>query len=140
MRFLFKTDYDQDLWLLPHGIQKFWYALLLALLLTAPWMLPEYYTAQLTFIMIYGIVGLGLMLLSGYTGLISLGHAAFLAVGAYTEAVLSAQGWPFPLSLGMAALLSSAVGIIVGLPALRVKGIYLAIATDRKSTRLNSSH
>ena len=129
MRFLFKTDYDQDLWLLPHGIQKFWYVLLLALLLTAPWMLPEYYTAQLTFIMIYGIVGLGLMLLSGYTGLISLGHAAFLAVGAYTEAVLSAQGWPFPLSLGMAALLSSAVGIIVGLPALRVRGIYLAIAT-----------
>ena len=129
MRFLFKTDYDQDLRLLPHAIQKFWYALLLALLLATPWMLPEYFTAQLTFIMIYGIVGLGLMLLSGYTGLISLGHAAFLAVGAYTEAVLAAHGWPFPLSLAMAALLSAAVGIIVGLPALRVKGMYLAIAT-----------
>ena len=129
MRFLFKTDYNQDLRLLQHGIQKFWYAVLLALLLAAPWMLPEYFTAQLTFILIYGIVGLGLMLLSGYTGLISLGHAAFLAVGAYTEAVLSAHGWPFPLSLAMAALLSAAVGIIVGLPALRVKGIYLSIAT-----------
>ena len=129
MRFLFKTDYDQDLRLLQHGIQKFWYAVLFALLLAAPWMLPEYFTAQLTFILIYGIVGLGLMLLSGYTGLISLGHAAFLAVGAYTEAVLSARGWPFPLSIALAALLSSAVGIIVGLPALRVKGIYLSIAT-----------
>ena len=129
MRFLFKTDYDQDLRLLQHGIQKFWYAVLLALLLAAPWMLPEYFTSQLTFILIYGILGLGLMLLSGYTGLISLGHAAFLAVGAYTEAVLSARGWPFPLSIALAALLSSAVGIIVGLPALRVKGIYLSIAT-----------
>jgi branched-chain amino acid transport system permease protein len=129
VRFLFKTDYDQDLRLLQHGIQKFWYAVLLALLLAAPWLLPEYFTSQLTFILIYGILGLGLMLLSGYTGLISLGHAAFLAVGAYTEAVLSAHGWPFPLSLAMAALLSAAVGIIVGLPALRVKGIYLSIAT-----------
>src|SRR5450759_827981 len=129
MRFLFKTDYDQDLQLLQHGIQKFWYAVLLAVLLAAPWALPEYFTSQLTFILIYGILGLGLMLLSGYTGLISLGHAAFLAVGAYTEAVLSAHGWPFPVSLAMAALLSAAVGIIVGLPALRVKGIYLSIAT-----------
>src|SRR5450759_4047157 len=106
MRFLFKTDYDQDLQLLQHGIQKFWYAVLLAVLLAAPWALPEYFTSQLTFILIYGILGLGLMLLSGYTGLISLGHAAFLAVGAYTEAVLSAHGWPLPLSLAVAAPVS----------------------------------
>ena len=129
MRFLFKTDYDQDLRLLQHGIQKFWYAVLLALLLAAPWMLPEYFTSQLTFILIYGILGLGLMLLSGFTGLFSLGHAAFLGVGAYTEAVLAAKGWPFPLSMALAMALSASVGVVVGLPALRVKGIYLGIAT-----------
>ena len=79
--------------------------------------------------LIYSIVGLGLMLLAGFTGLVSLGHAAFLGVGAYTQGVLTAAGWPFLLALTCAALLSAAVGIVVGLPALRVKGIYLGIAT-----------
>ena len=129
MRFIFKTDYDQDIRLFKHGGQKFWYGVLLLALVAAPWLMPEYFLAQLSFILIYGIVGLGLMLLSGYTGLISLGHAAFLAVGAYTEAFLAARGWPFPLSLACAAVLAAATGIVVGLPALRVKGIYLAIAT-----------
>src|SRR4029077_19973038 len=88
-----------------------------------------YVLSQLQFICIYSIVGLGLMLLTGYTGQISLGHAAFLATGAYTEALLQAAGMPFVVSLTSAALLSAAVGIVVGLPALRLKGIYLAIAT-----------
>jgi branched-chain amino acid transport system permease protein len=129
MRFVFKTSYDHDIGLFRHEGQRFWYALLAVALLAAPWALSEYYLAQLVLICIYGIVGLGLMLLSGYTGLISMGHAAFLGVGAYTEAVLSARGWPFPLSMACAVLLSSATGIVVGLPALRVRGIYLAIAT-----------
>lgn len=129
MRFLFKTDYDQDLRLFKHGGQVFWYGLLLVVLLAAPWWASEYMMTQLHFIGIYSIAGLGLMLLVGFTGQISLGHAAFLAVGAYTEALLAAAGWPFWLSLPCAALLSAAVGIVVGLPALRLKGIYLAIAT-----------
>jgi branched-chain amino acid transport system permease protein len=95
----------------------------------APLWLGDYGLAQLTFILIYGVVGLGLMLLAGFTGLFSIGHAAFLGVGAYTEAILQAQGWPFPASMAAAAMLSAAVGFIVGLPALRVKGIYLGIAT-----------
>lgn len=129
MRFLFKTDYDQDLRLFKHGGQVFWYGLLFVVLLAAPWWASEYMMTQLHFIGIYSIVGLGLMLLVGFTGQISLGHAAFLAVGAYTEALLAAAGWSFWLSLPCAALLSAAVGIVVGLPALRLKGIYLAIAT-----------
>ena len=129
MRFIFKTSYDQDIRLAKHGGHRFWYSLLLAALATAPWWLGDYGLAQLTFILIYGVVGLGLMLLAGFTGLFSIGHAAFLGVGAYTEAVLQAQGWPFPLSMAAAALLSAAVGVVVGLPALRVKGIYLGIAT-----------
>lgn len=129
MRFIFKTDYDQDIRLAKHGGHRFWYGLLGLGLVAAPWALPEYWLAQLTFVLIYAIVGLGLMLLAGFTGLFSLGHAAFLGVGAYTEAVLSNAGWPFPVSIACAGLLSAAVGMVVGLPALRVKGIYLGMAT-----------
>ena len=129
MRFIFKTDYGQDLKLAKHGGHVFWYSGLLVALVLAPWVVDEYWLAQLNFIMIYSIVGLGLMLLAGFTGLFSIGHAAFLGVGAYTQAVLAHAGWPFPIALMFAGGLSAMVGVIVGLPALRVKGIYLGIAT-----------
>ena len=129
MRFIFKTDYGQDINLAKHGGQVFWYGALLVLLVAAPWVFAEYWLAQLTFILIYSIAGLGLMLLAGFTGLFSMGHAAFLGVGAYTHAVLTNMGVPFPVALACAAGLSAAVGLVVGLPALRVKGIYLGIAT-----------
>ena len=129
MRFIFKTDYAQDLQLFKHGGQTFWYGALAVALVFVPWLLSPYFVSQLTFVLIYSIVALGLMLLSGFTGQISLGHAAFLAVGAYTEGVLAAKGWPFPFSMAAAALTAGIVGVIVGTPALRVKGIYLAIAT-----------
>lgn len=129
MRFIFKTSYAQDINLARHGGHVFWYSLLVLLLVAAPWLFPEYYLAQLTFVLIYSIAGLGLMLLAGFTGLFSLGHAAFLGVGAYTQAVMTNAGVPFPLALACAAGLSAAVGLVVGLPALRVKGIYLGMAT-----------
>ncbi|MEO8654747.1 MAG: branched-chain amino acid ABC transporter permease [Ramlibacter sp.] len=129
MRFIFKTDYGQDIRLAKHGGHVFWYGALALLLLAAPWVFAEYWLAQLTLVLIYSIVGLGLMLLAGFTGLFSLGHAAFLGVGAYTQAVLTNMGWPFPIALLLAGLISAAVGVVVGLPALRVKGIYLGIAT-----------
>ena len=129
MRFIFKTDYAQDIRLAKHGGQVFWYGTLMLVLLAAPWVIAEYWLAQLTFVMIYSIAGLGLMLLAGFTGLFSLGHAAFLGVGAYTQAVLTNAGVPFPIALAGAAALSAAVGYVVGLPALRVKGIYLGMAT-----------
>jgi branched-chain amino acid transport system permease protein len=129
MRFIFKTRYEQDIRLAKHGGHVFWYGALLLALVAAPWALSEYLLAQLTFILIYGIVGLGLMMLAGFTGLFSIGHAAFFGVGAYTQAVLTNMGWPFPLAMGVAGALSAAVGVVVGLPALRVKGIYLGIAT-----------
>ena len=129
MRFIFKTSYEQDIRLVKHNGQAFWYGLLLLLVFTAPFWASEYWLSQLSFVLIYAVAGLGLMVLSGFTGLASIGHAAFLGVGAYTQAVLSTHGWPFPLSMAMAAGLSAAVGVIVGLPALRIKGIYLSIAT-----------
>jgi branched-chain amino acid transport system permease protein len=92
-------------------------------------LVEEYWLAQITFVLIYGIVGLGLMVLAGFTGLFSIGHAAFMGVGAYVAAVLSAHGVAFPVVILVAAGLSALVGAVVGLPALRVKGIYLGIAT-----------
>lgn len=129
MRFIFKTRYDQDIALVKHGGQRFWYSLLLVALVCAPAFVSEYMLSQFVFICIYGIVGLGLMLLIGFTGQVSLGHAAFMAVGAYTHVLLITAGWPFLLAIGAAALVTAVVGIVVGLPALRVRGIYLAIAT-----------
>jgi len=129
MRYIFKTSYDQDIRLAKHGGQVFWYGMLCVFLLAAPWVIDEYWLAQLTFVLIYGIVGLGLMLLAGFTGQFSIGHAAFLGTGAYTQGVLTNLGVPFPLALVAAAALSAGVGVVVALPALRVKGIYLGIAT-----------
>ena len=129
MRFIFKTDYGQDIRLVKHSGQAFWYGLLLLFMLSAPAWAGDYFLSQLSFVLVYAVAGLGLMVLSGYTGLASIGHAAFLGVGAYVQAVLSARGWPFPLTMLLAAALAGSAGVVVGLPALRVKGIYLAIAT-----------
>ncbi len=97
--------------------------------LAAPLGLDRFYLGELALVYIYAIAGIGLMLLVGYTGLVSLGHAAFLAIGAYAHAYLLSKGWPLPLSLMTAGLFTAAVGAIVGLPAMRMTGIYLAIAT-----------
>ncbi len=129
MRFIFKTSYEQDIRLAKHGGHVFWYSALLLFMFAAPWLLPEYWLAQLTFVLIYSVVGLGLMLLAGFTGQFSLGHAAFLGVGAYTQGVLTNLGLPFPIAMACSALVAAAVGVVVGLPALRLKGIHLGIAT-----------
>jgi len=77
------------------------------------------------------VVGaLGLNILTGYTGQISIGHGAFMSVGAYTAANFAVRlGFPFWLSLPLGGLMAAAVGAIVGTPSLRIKGLYLAIAT-----------
>ena len=129
MRFDFKKSYEADIRLIEHRGQAFWYGLLLFVLLVAPAVLPAYFVAQITFVLIYGLIGIGLIVLTGYTGLISLGHAAFVAVGAYTEAALLARGIPFLAALPMAGLASALAGVVVGIPALRLRGLYLAIAT-----------
>ena len=79
---------------------------------------------------VYAIAVLGLILLTGFNGQISLGHGAFFAVGAYTAAILIDQaGWPFWATLPVAALVCFIVGYLFGLPALRLEGHYLALAT-----------
>jgi branched-chain amino acid transport system permease protein len=80
-------------------------------------------------VLIYALVGVSLMILVGYTGQASLGHAAFLAIGAYTAGFLQSKGVPFSIYFPLAGLLTGLVGVLVGFPALRLHGIYLLIAT-----------
>src|ERR1700754_2362687 len=129
MRFLFKTDYEDDIRLFPHSGYVYSYGLLLAVLLIAPYVLSSYLMSQLVFVCIYATVGVGLLILSGFTGQASLGHAAFLAIGAYTAGYLQQYNVPFPVYFLAAGLLTGAVGAMVGFPALRLQGIYLVIAT-----------
>jgi branched-chain amino acid transport system permease protein len=129
MRFLFKTNYRQDIRLFKHNGQRFWYSILLLAVLLAPLTMDEFYLGELALVYIYAIAGIGLMLLVGYTGMVSLGHAAFLAIGAYAHTWFLSHGWPLPLALLKASLITALIGAIVGLPAMRMTGIYLAIAT-----------
>lgn len=140
MRFLFKTEYEQDIRIAKHSGYVWSYGALLVIVIAAPFLLDEYYVGQMTQLYIMAIAGVGLMLLSGYTGLISLGHAAFFGIGAYTEAVLSGKGIPLPfmdepvvfsffLSFPLSGIFAALAGIAIGIPALRLVGIYLAMAT-----------
>src|SRR5437870_10763299 len=75
------------------------------------------------------IAALGLNILTGFTGQISLGNAAFLSVGAYTTAWLAGKGVPFIVAMYVSGLVSALIGMVFGIPSLRLKGLYLAIAT-----------
>jgi branched-chain amino acid transport system permease protein len=108
--------------------------LLIALLLLAacalPFFLSNYSTFQLTMVLVYAIALLGLNILTGYNGQISLGHGAFYAIGAYATAVLMDKfGWPYWATLPVAAAVCLLAGFLFGLPALRLEGPYLALAT-----------
>jgi len=129
MRVPFKTTYDQDLGLFRDPVQGRWYAALLAAVVLLPLALPDY-LVDISLVFIYGLCGLSLMVLAGYTGLVSLGHAAFLGIGAYAHVFfLQDLGLPWVVSVALSAVLAAAAGVLVGLPALRMTGVYLTIAT-----------
>ncbi len=129
MRYLFKTSYSQDLTIWRHNGDLLWYGLLTAVMFVLPFVLGTFYIGELGAVFIFAIAGVGLMLLTGYTGLVNLGHAAFLGIGAYTEAVLLTAGWPFIVTLPMSGILAAIAGVAIGIPTLRMSGLYLAIAT-----------
>jgi branched-chain amino acid transport system permease protein len=129
MRAIFKTGYDQDIRLLKHRGDWFAYGALLFTVIVLPFVVGPYLQSQIVFVFIYSIVGIGLLILAGFTGQVSLGHAAFLAIGAYTAGYMQGLGVPFLIYLPLTIILSGAVGALVGFPALRLSGIYLVIAT-----------
>jgi branched-chain amino acid transport system permease protein len=129
MRFPYKTAYDDDLGLFRDRVQRRWYGGLLAAVILLPLAVPSY-LVDVSLVFIYGLCGLSLMVLAGYTGLVSLGHAAFLGIGAYAHVFcLQDLGLPWVVSVALAAAISAAAGVLVGLPALRMTGVYLTIAT-----------
>ena len=129
MRFIFKTDYNQDIRLLKHSGYWWSYGVLAAFLILAPFGLDNYLVSQLVFVFVYALVGVSLTILTGFTGQVSLGHAAFLAIGAYTAGFLQSLGVPFIIYFPAAAIITGLVGMLVAIPALRLSGIYLVIAT-----------
>lgn len=129
MRFIFKTRYDQDIGLFPHRGTVFWYSLLSVALVAAPFLIAPYYLGELSFLFIWSLAGLSLMVLAGYAGLISIGHAAFLGIGAYVHVYLIHRGVPLLPSMLSAGAAAAAAGVVIGVPAIRMRGIYLAIAT-----------
>ena len=105
-------------------------ALVVALACALPFFVANYRVFQMTLVLAYSIALLGLNMLTGYNGQISLGHGSFYAIGAYTAAILMDKaGWPYWATVPVAGAVCFVVGFLFGLPALRLEGLYLALAT-----------
>lgn len=125
-----KRDYRDDLTLFEGPLSRTLAALfVLAVVLWATLVGSSFALFVMTNLALFVVAALGLNLLVGYTGQISLGHAAFLAIGAYTHVVVYTQGAPLLVSALLGATVAGACGFLVGIPALRLEGPYLAIAT-----------
>lgn len=126
----FNEAYGQDTAVIRTRLQ--WTILLIGLILlfVFPLFAPHYFISLMNSISISVIVVLGLQLIMGYCGQISFGQAAFMAVGAYTSAILTTKaGIPFWIALPISGIMAGLVGVIGGAPSLRIKGFYLALAT-----------
>ena len=125
-----KRDYFEDVQLFTSGVIVFWFCALMVFLAAFPFLVKNYYVYVANYVAINIIVVIGLNLLVGYTGQISLGHAGFFAIGAYgTIFLMTKAHFPFLLALPAGALIAALFGFLLGLPALRLEGPYLAIAT-----------
>ena len=129
MQFLFKTRYEDDIRFLAKTGEKIRVGMVIAFLLAAPLFLPSYYLGELGMLLVYAIAGVGLMILTGHTGQVSFGHAAFLGIGAYCHSILMSHGVPFSVSVILTMSLSGLIGMALGRSASRMHGFYLAIAT-----------
>lgn len=125
-----KRDYYEDIELFGSTTIFIWSVILIIFLFTLPLYLPSYNIYLINIILVNIILAVGLNILVGNTGQISLGHAGFFAIGAYgTALMLTHLHIPFLISLILAGLIAAFFGFIIGLPAMRLKGPYLAIAT-----------
>jgi branched-chain amino acid transport system permease protein len=125
----FRTSYAADMTIFPTRNSRLAMLIGLAVLLCAPLIFGRYELSLMIQIGFMGIAALGLNILVGFTGQISIGHAAFFGFGAFASAGLVEQGVPVPLAIPLAGVATALVGLVFGLPAARLKGLYLAIAT-----------
>ncbi|RED38000.1 amino acid/amide ABC transporter membrane protein 2 (HAAT family) [Rhodopseudomonas thermotolerans] len=126
----FRTSYAADTTIFPTRTSRNAAILGIVAVCFAPYLLSGYWLSILIQIGIFGIAALGLNILVGFTGQISIGHAAFFLLGAYTSAYLN-NHYPIPVffAIPLAGLVTALVGLLFGLPAARLKGLYLVIAT-----------
>ena len=129
MQIVFKTSYDQDINLLSKRGEYIRVTTVILLLLAAPLFLDVYYLSELGLLLVYVIAGVGLMILTGFTGQVSFGHAAFLGLGAYCHSILMTHGLPFSISLVLTTIFTGIVGMLLGRSASKMHGFYLAVAT-----------
>jgi branched-chain amino acid transport system permease protein len=135
----FKETYGELVALTDSRPVWLWSLLLVAALIAAPYLLNSYALSFLTIILITVVGALGLNILTGYTGLISLGHVGFLVTGAYAYAVLvSRYGLPPLVGFLGAGMIPALASLVVGAPSLRLKGLYLAITTLAFSFIINT--
>ncbi|MGV3573169.1 MAG: branched-chain amino acid ABC transporter permease [Ramlibacter sp.] len=126
----FKQRYGELIVLTDSPAVKAWTAVLLVLLVAAPFMASSFVLSHMTVILFTLVGALGLMVLTGFTGLISLGHVGFLMLGGYAYAIgVTRLGLPPELALLLSAVVPAVFGLIVGVPSLRLHGLYLAITT-----------
>ncbi len=126
----FKVSYASDQALFRTAASRAWLWVLLGAALLFPFLASEYFLYLANLVGIFAIAALGLNILTGFTGQISLGHAGFVGVGAYATAIAASRlGLPFWLAVPAGGLASCLAGAVVGTPSLRIKGLYLAIAT-----------
>ena len=125
-----KETYTADAALFDSHTQKVWLAVGAALLVLFPFMASDYWLYLACLVSINVASSAGLNILTGYTGLLSMGQAAFMGLGAYTVAIMQTRwGTPFLLNIFCGGMVAMLGGLVVGIPSLRVKGLYLAIAT-----------
>ncbi|MFT5501925.1 MAG: branched-chain amino acid transport system permease protein [Woeseiaceae bacterium] len=129
MQIVFKTSYDQDINILSKRGEYIRVGLVIAMMLAAPLFLDVYYLSELGLLLVYVVAGIGLMVLTGFTGQVSFGHAAFLGIGAYCHSILMTAGVPFSVSLILTAVFTAVIGMMLGRSASRMHGFYLAVAT-----------
>src|SRR5713101_6007439 len=126
----FRTSYAQDLALVETRFQRAWLAAFVAALLAFPLIASPFQLDLACQVFLACIGSLSLMLLTGYAGQISLGHAGLIAAGAFTVGILFRElNAPFWVTLPAAAVVGALLGIIFGLPSLRLRGLYLAVST-----------
>jgi len=126
----FRETYAEDMALFETAFARRAMILFLAAMVAVPWVASAFCLDGTLRVLITVIAATGLNILTGFTGQISLGNAAFLAVGAYATAYLAGTlGLPFLLVLPAAGLITALVGMVFGVPSLRLKGLYLAVAT-----------
>ena len=127
---VFKTSYAADMAIYPLPLARWTVAGVVVLFVALPLSLNEYYLSILNLILIAVVGALGLNILVGYTGQISVGHGALMSVGAYTAAnLITRLHAPFWLAVPAGGMMAAAIGAVIGVPSLRIKGLYLAIAT-----------